>query len=151
MPAKPAERAKGSVGEGEAGKKANVTHHTGGESVSEKCQVTRTSKNLFEKYTHQTSEYFVDVVKDRRMSKNGVEFLIGWRQETELNAYTRVQQVPIDTYPLMWWKQHVEEFPRLDRMVRQCLTVSATSAFPESLFESVGLVQVTYYRRIGKD
>jgi hypothetical protein len=29
--------------------------------------------------------------------------------------------------------------------------VSATSAFPERLFESVGLVQVTYYRRIGKD
>jgi hypothetical protein len=31
--------------------------------------------------------------------------------ETELNAYTRVQQVPLDTDPLipslMWWKQHV--------------------------------------------
>jgi hypothetical protein len=24
--------------------------------------------------------------------------------ETELNAYTRVQQVPLDTDPLMWWK-----------------------------------------------
>jgi hypothetical protein len=29
--------------------------------------------------------------------------------ETELNAYTRVQQVPLDTDPLMWWNQHVEE------------------------------------------
>ena len=27
--------------------------------------------------------------------------------ETELNAYTRVQQVPFNTDPLMWWKQHV--------------------------------------------
>ena len=24
--------------------------------------------------------------------------------EAELNAYTRVQQVPLDTDPLMWWK-----------------------------------------------
>ena len=29
--------------------------------------------------------------------------------ETELNAYTRVQQVPLDRDPLMWWKQHVKE------------------------------------------
>ncbi len=36
--------------------------------------------------------------------------------EAELNAYTRVQQVPLDTDPLMWWKQHVQEFPRLTRM-----------------------------------
>ena len=33
-----------------------------------------------------------------------------------LNAYTRVQQVPLDTDPLMWWKQHVQEFPRLARL-----------------------------------
>ena len=25
--------------------------------------------------------------------------------ETDLNGYTRVQQVPLDTDPLMWWKQ----------------------------------------------
>ena len=41
--------------------------------------------------------------------------------EAELNAYTRVQQVPLDTDPLMWWKQHVQEFPRLARMARQPL------------------------------
>ena len=45
----PAKRAKGSVGEVEAGKKAKVTQHAGGQSVSEKSQTTRTSKNLFEK------------------------------------------------------------------------------------------------------
>ncbi len=32
--------------------------------------------------------------------------------EAELNACTRVQQVPLDTNPVMWpqWKQHVQEF-----------------------------------------
>ena len=61
--------------------------------------------------------------------------------ESELNAYTRVQQVPLDTDPLMWWKQHVQEFPRLARMTRQHLSVPATSASPERLFSSVGLVK----------
>ena len=61
--------------------------------------------------------------------------------ETELNAYMRVQQVANDTDPLMWWKQHQQEFPRLARMVRQYLTVPASSASPERLFSSVGLVK----------
>jgi hypothetical protein len=28
--------------------------------------------------------------------------------EAELNAYTKVQQVSLDTAPLMCWKQHVQ-------------------------------------------
>ena len=60
---------------------------------------------------------------------------------TELNAYTRVQQVPLDSDPLMWWKQHVQEFPHLARMTRQNLVVPATSASPERLFSNVGLVK----------
>ena len=59
----------------------------------------------------------------------------------KLNAYTRVQQVPLDTDPLMWWKKHVQEFPHLVRMARQHLAVPATSASPERLFSSVGLVK----------
>ncbi len=58
-----------------------------------------------------------------------------------INAYTRVQQVPLDTDPLMWRKQHVQEFPRLDWMTRQHLAVPTTSVSPERLFSSVGLVQ----------
>ena len=61
--------------------------------------------------------------------------------ETELNAYMRVQQVANDTDPLMWWKQHQQEFPRLSRMVRQYLSVPTSSASPERLFSSVGLVK----------
>ncbi len=36
----PAKRVKGSVGEGEAGKKAKSTQHAGGQSVSEKSQMS---------------------------------------------------------------------------------------------------------------
>ena len=61
--------------------------------------------------------------------------------ETELNAYMRVQQVANDTDPLMWWKQHQQEFPHLSRMVRQYLSVPASSASPERLFSIVGLVK----------
>jgi hypothetical protein len=61
--------------------------------------------------------------------------------QTELNAYMRVQQVPYDTDPLMWWKQHQREFPRLTCITRQYLDVPVNSAFPERFFSSVGLVK----------
>jgi hypothetical protein len=61
--------------------------------------------------------------------------------ETELNACMRVQQVANDTDPLMSWKQHQQEFPRLARMTRQYLAVPASSASPKRLFSSVGLVK----------
>ena len=65
-----------------------------------------------------------------------------------LNAYTRVQQVPLDTDPLMWGKHHVQEFPRVTRMTRQHLSVPATSASPETLFISVGLVKSDFRGRL---
>ena len=40
MSAKPTKRPKGSVGEGDTGKKTKVTQDAGGQSVSEKSQVT---------------------------------------------------------------------------------------------------------------
>ena len=52
------ERGKGSVGGGEARKKAKTTPDAGEKSVSEKSQATRTCRNP---------------------TKNGPEFLIGWR------------------------------------------------------------------------
>jgi hypothetical protein len=51
-------RGKGSVGDGETGKKAKTTPDTGGKSVSEKSQVRRTSKNPFEKSSSKNTEYF---------------------------------------------------------------------------------------------
>jgi len=61
--------------------------------------------------------------------------------EAQLHAYMQVQQVPNDTDPLMWWKQHQQEFPDLSRMARQYLAVPVTSASPERFFSRVGLVQ----------
>ena len=58
--------------------------------------------------------------------------------ESELYAYTRVQQVPLDTDPLMWWKQHVREFPHLTCMTSQYLSVPVTSVSPERLFNVWG-------------
>ena len=43
-----------------------------------------------------------------------------------VQTYMQVQQVPNDTDPLMWWKQHQQELPDLVRMVRQYLTVPDT-------------------------
>jgi hypothetical protein len=31
--------------------------------------------------------------------------------EAQLKAYMKLQQVTNDTDPLMWWKQHQQEFP----------------------------------------
>ena len=61
--------------------------------------------------------------------------------EAQLQTYMQVQQVSNDTDPLMWWKQHQQEFPDLPRMARQYLAVPATSASPERFFSRVGLVQ----------
>jgi hypothetical protein len=68
--------------------------------------------------------------------------------EAQLQAYMQVQQVPNDTDPLMWWKQHPQEFPDLARMGRQYLAVPATSASPESFFSCVGLVQTDLRGRL---
>jgi hypothetical protein len=67
------------VGGGEAGKKAKTTPDAGEKSVSEKSQATRTCRNPFEKSKSKQTEFFVREVKDKRMTKNGPEFLIGWR------------------------------------------------------------------------
>ena len=61
--------------------------------------------------------------------------------EAGLSAYPRVYQVPLDTSPLMWWKQYVQEFPRSARMAMQHLAMPATSVSPARLFSSVGLVK----------
>jgi hypothetical protein len=69
--------------------------------------------------------------------------------EGQLQAYIQVQQVPNDTDPLMWWKQHQQEFPDLARMARQYLAVPATSASPERFFSRVGLVQTDLRKKNG--
>ena len=86
--------------------------------------------------THQ--EYFFDVVKDRRRSKNGVEFLIGWSDFPNIKYDT---WEPITNLQGSEHMIALQEFSRLVRMTRQYLTVPATSVSPERLFSSVGLVK----------
>ncbi len=61
----------------EARKNAKVTPDAGGKSVSEKSQATHTCRNPFEKSKSKQTEFVVHKVKDKRMTKNGPEFLIG--------------------------------------------------------------------------
>jgi hypothetical protein len=68
-PSSPLKGGRGSVGEGETGKKAKTTPDAGGKSVSEKSQVTRTSKNLFEKSCSKHTEDFVCVVKENGLGR----------------------------------------------------------------------------------
>ncbi len=71
--------------------------------------------------------------------------------DAQLQAYMQVQQVPNDADPLMWWKQHQQEFADLVRMARQYLAVPAvpaTSASPERFFSRVGLVQTDLRGRL---
>jgi len=68
--------------------------------------------------------------------------------EAQFQEYIQVQQVTNDTDPLMWWKQHHQEFPDLVRMVRQYLTVPVTSVSPERFFSRVGLVQTDLRGRL---
>ena len=61
--------------------------------------------------------------------------------EEELTMYMGVQQVSSQDDPLMWWKEHENEYPRLARMAKEDLAVPATSASVERLFSSAGLVK----------
>ena len=89
---------KTNTGEGGKGKRGRtVSDDVGGKSLSEtsksergqcvgesstgaKSTVVLTSVNIFESSKRDKPQYFVDVVKDKRRTKNNnLEFLIGWR------------------------------------------------------------------------
>ncbi len=83
------------TGEGGKGKRVRTTSDdAGGKSVSDKSEsvggkcvsenstggksgVIRSSDNPFEESRRDKSQYFVDVVKDKRTKNNNLEFLIG--------------------------------------------------------------------------
>ena len=111
MPAKKGKRVKGTVGDGAAGKKAKATEQVGGQCVSEKSQATRTSNNLFEKSNTKT-QYFVREVKGRRMTKNGVEVLIGWRDFPldKDDTWEPITNLPGSEHMIAEFQRHWEEF-----------------------------------------
>jgi hypothetical protein len=80
------------------------------------------------------------------MSTTSMDFdVVSVEGEDQLQAYMQLQQVTNDTDPLMWWKQHRQEFPDLVRMTRLYLVVPTTSASPVRFFSRVGLVQTVFW------
>ncbi len=78
--------------------------------MSEKSQTTRTSQNLFEKSNSKT-QYFVREVKGRRMTKNGVEFLIGWRDFPLVkdDTWESITNLPGSEHMITEFQKHWEE------------------------------------------
>ena len=65
-------------GEGVIGKRDRTTSDES--STGAKSAAIRTSVNIFEESKRDKPQYFVDVVKDKRRTKNNnLEFIIGWR------------------------------------------------------------------------
>ena len=88
------------------------------------------------------NKYFPSSWKDDPlgMSTSSMDFDVSPVEgEAQLQVYMQVQQVPNDTDPLMWWKQHHQEFPDLARMTRQYLAVPVIYVSPERFFSRVGL------------
>ncbi len=78
----------------------------GESSTGVKSTVIHTSVNIFETSKRDKPQYFVDVVKDKRRTKNNnLEFLIGWCGSPDPKDDT---WEPLD--------QHQQEFPHLARM-----------------------------------
>ena len=78
--------------------------------MSDKSQVTRTSKNLFEKSNSKT-QYFVREVKGRRMTKNGVAFLIGCRDFPldKGDTWEPITNLPGSEHTIAEFQNHWEE------------------------------------------
>jgi hypothetical protein len=47
-----------------------------------------------------------------------------------------------DTDPLMWWKQHEQQLPRLARMIRQYLACQAGSFRPHTLVATLPVLRL---------
>ena len=93
--AKKTNRTKGSVGEGESGKKAKSTQHAGGKSVSEKSQVTRTSKNLFEKcdFPLDKGDTWDPITNLPGSEQMITEFQKDWEEEYKIKMVEELQSV----------------------------------------------------------
>jgi len=57
--------------------------------------------------------------------------------ETELSRYLE-QPIDEETEPLLWWQAHINEFPVLNNMARDYLTIQATSVASEQAFSVAG-------------
>jgi hypothetical protein len=63
--------------------------------------------------------------------------------EQELDAYHRKSACPLvgdQSDPLLWWKKKQNKFPRISRLARKILTLTATSVPSERVFSKSGWI-----------
>ena len=58
--------------------------------------------------------------------------------QSELDEYLAVPQIPFNLDPFSWWKTNKEKFPVISELARAYLSVSATSTLSERLFSDCG-------------
>lgn len=63
----------------------------------------------------------------------------------EIENYIYIASASLDEDPLLWWKLHESEFPRLSQLARKFLAVPASQASTERLF-STGKAIIAPYR-----
>ena len=58
--------------------------------------------------------------------------------KSEIKAYIDEPSVPLDTNPLVWWKQAAYKFPLLSKLAIDTLVVQGTSVPSERIFSTAG-------------
>lgn len=59
---------------------------------------------------------------------------------SELDRYKKIESLPRETDPLMWWFERRSLYPLLSNVFLDHATIPATSISPEQLFSSMGLL-----------
>ena len=58
--------------------------------------------------------------------------------KAELGAYMQSSTIDSEDDPLLWWRAHKTNFPRLSNLARKYLCMQATSSPSERIFSSEG-------------
>ncbi|KAJ5877235.1 hypothetical protein N7455_000700 [Penicillium solitum] len=114
------------------------------------CEYLRAS---FTQYQQQNPELLFRTVQrssnshstelDRLLEPPGASIFHEGVEYDEVDQYLREANVPVS--PRLYWKEHEREFPVLSRLARDLLSVPATGAGVERLFNSAR--DICHYRR----
>jgi hypothetical protein len=58
----------------------------------------------------------------------------------ELMDFCKAKLLDYNSDPLIWWKSHASEFPKLARMAKTALSIPASSAPVERIFSTAGKI-----------
>ena len=78
----------------------------------------------------------------RQRTESSLDFLMCYspekqEQDDELDRYLACK---CDSKPLVWWKEHEKDFPRIALIAKKVLAVPATSVPSERIFSAAGLL-----------